>query len=122
MVPSSASSAQHCPALTETGTLHATLATSFPTLHCALPTNDHEYIQVPLKIAPAHESVIPLPQLIVIGVEALVLFHLQVTCTLNPLLVVSGADQVILVQLDCTSGRTTESHACPVISTPKVLV
>ena len=38
ILPPNALSDLHCPAFKATGTLHAGLLTSLPTLHCALPT------------------------------------------------------------------------------------
>jgi len=119
IVPSSASSAQHCPAFTETGTLHAAFVTSLPTLHCALPTNDHAYVQVPLKLVPNHVNVVPFPQSIVIGVVAVALAVLQVRFVVYQLvLFVIGADQVIELHVAFISGTVTELQACPVTIAP----
>jgi len=75
-----------------------------------------------LKLAPAHESVVPFPQSIVTGVVILTLFPLQVRFTLNPLLVVTGAVHVILVQFAGVRGRIFDAHACPVIIAPNASV
>lgn len=110
-VPSRASSDLHCPAVIEIGVLHAELFTSFPTLHCALPTNVDAYVQVPLKLAPIHDTIVPFPQSILIGVVAVVLFHLHAKLTLYPLPDTVGAEPAMLAQLALVSARLTELHA-----------
>jgi len=63
-----------------------------------------------------------LPQSIVIGVVAVVLFHLQVKLTLYQFPFVVGAAPVMLLQLAFTRGRETELQFCPVVTPPIALV
>jgi hypothetical protein len=69
-----------------------------------------------------HETLVPFQQFIVIGVEANVLFPLQVKFTLYPLLVVTGTAPVIELHVEFMSVALTELQVWPVITHPSGLL
>lgn len=68
----------YCDGVSETGNLHAKLATSLPTLHCAVPLNHDAYAHVPFTIDHNHATFVPFPQSIVIGVVVVLVVPLHV--------------------------------------------
>jgi hypothetical protein len=76
--PSSEVRSSQSPALGDAATLQLLLFISVHTLHCALPTKSSSYSHVPTSDDQNQETLVPFPQLIAIGVVAVVLLHVHV--------------------------------------------